>query len=103
MTGRAWMTMNKLEVPIGSNYNNCMMSEIKMKYADILDIEWQLSRRKAEMQKQWDDYRQYGKGDILYDIALDELKAAEKAEKLIKNIWNTVKESNIKEVYSTTA
>lgn len=71
-----------------------------MKYADILDIEWQLSRRTSAVRKQWDDYRQYGKGDILYEIALSELKQAEKAEKLIKNVWKTVKESNIEEVYS---
>ena len=100
MTGRAWMTMNKLEVPIGSNYNNCMMSEIKMKYADILEIEWQLNCRRREMEKQWDDYRQYGKGDVLYDIALRELKEAKRAENLLRNIWEIVKESNIKEVYA---
>ena len=71
-----------------------------MKYADILDIEWQLNCRRRAMEAQWEDYRQYGKGDILYDIALNDLKQAEKAEKMIKNIWKTVKESNIQEVYS---
>tara|TARA_B100000470_G_C19610386_1_gene310724 strand:+ start:302 stop:544 length:243 start_codon:yes stop_codon:yes gene_type:complete len=76
------------------------MNELKMKYADILDIEWQLNCRTRAMKKQWEDYRQYGKGDILYDIALNDLKQAEKSEKLIKGIWETVKESNIKEVYA---
>ena len=76
------------------------MSEIEMKYADILEIQWQLNCRRRACEKQWDDYRQYGRGDILYDIALSDLKAAEKAEKLIKGIWETVKESNIQEVYA---
>ena len=71
-----------------------------MKYADILDIEWQLSRRTSDMKRQWEDYRQYGKGDILYEIALNDLKQAEQAEVMMKNIWTTVKESNIQEVYS---
>ena len=71
-----------------------------MKYADILEIEWQLSRRTSDMKRQWEDYRQYGKGDILYEIALGDLKAAEKAEVMMKNVWETVKESNIQEVYS---
>jgi len=73
---------------------------ITMKYADILEIEWQLSRRTSDMKRQWEDYRQYGKGDILYEIALGDLKAAEKAEVMMKNVWETVKESNIQEVYS---
>ena len=72
----------------------------KMRYGDILAIEWQLNRRVSLLKRQFEEVMHYGKGAVLYDIALGDLTEARESEKMIRAIWETVKESNIEEVYS---
>lgn len=83
-----------LEVPIGSNYNNCMMSEIK--YMDVLDIEWTLRSAELRAKTEWDKMVIYKDTDsCLYEMAYEKVKELRDAQKKLRAIYSAIQKSDI--------
>lgn len=87
------------------NYNNCMMNEMKIEYKDILEIEWALRQAEIKAKREWDNVVKWKEADqpdggVLYAIHHDTVKELRAAQKSLRQIWKTIKESNIEEVYS---
>ena len=81
---------NKLDVPIGSNYNNCMLNMIE--YKDILDIEWALRSAELRAKSEWDKMLIYKDTEsLLYDLHYEKVKELRDAQKMLRNIYKVIR------------
>ena len=73
---------------------------LNMKYKDVLDIEWTLRSAELRAKTQWDDVVQYGKDDLLYELAYDKVKGLREAQKTLRKMLKLMKSANIEFEYS---
>ena len=65
-----------------------MMNEIR--YKDVLDIEWELRRAELRAKTEWDKTLQWGKEDLLYELAYEKVKDLRNAQKKLKQIYKVI-------------
>ena len=70
----------------------------KIEYGDLLKIEWALRSAELRAKSEWDDVVHYGKDDLLYELNYEKVKELREAQKLLKNLWKTVRNSEDIEV-----
>ncbi len=80
------------------------MNEMKIEYKDILDIEYALRRAEIKAKREWDNVVKWREpdqadGGVLYAIHHDTVKELRTAQKSLHQIWKTIQESNIEQVY----
>ena len=90
-------TKKELEVP-GEIYDNrCMIN--KMKYAQLLDLQWAIKSNILRAQTKYDEYYQkYGKkdkNDLLTELAYDDLKLLRDAKKTVEQVIKVMKANEL--------
>jgi len=81
-----------------------MMNEMKIEYKDILDIEWALKRAELSAKREWDEVVRWKTdepdGGLLYRLRYEDVKELRQAQKSLRQIWKTIRQSDIEPVYS---
>jgi len=66
----------------------------KIEYKKMLDIQWELRRAELRAKTQWDDTVQYGKNDLLYELAYEKVKDLRNAQKDLAEITSHLRKTN---------
>ena len=81
-----------------------MMNEMKVEYKDILEIKWALKRAELSAKREWDEVVQWKTdepdGGLLYSLRYQDVKDLRQAQKSLRQIWKTIRQSDIEPVYS---
>ena len=57
-----------------------------IEYAKILDVQWALRRAELKAKSEWDKTVQYGKDDLLYELAYDKVKELRAAQQHVDEL-----------------
>jgi len=91
--------LKELEVPRKESHNIYMIN--KMKYKDILDIEWALRRAELAAKTEWDRlFEAYGKDELLYELAYEKVKGLREAQLKLANMKKVMEQNDIEFEYS---
>jgi len=66
----------------------------KIEYRKVLVIQWELRRAELRAITQWDDTVQYGKDDLLYELAHEKVKALRNAQKDLEEMRVLLSKNN---------
>ena len=66
----------------------------KIEYGKILDITWTLRAAELRAKSSWDDTVQYGKDDLLYELAHEKVKELRQAQKDLEEITDMLRKNN---------
>ena len=58
----------------------------KIEYNKILDVSWQLRAAEIRAKSKWDDVVHYGKDDLLYQLAHEQVKELRTAQKHLEEM-----------------
>jgi len=58
----------------------------KIEYRKILDMKWALRRAELKAKTEWDETVQYGKDDLLYELAYEKVKELRQALKYMEEV-----------------
>ena len=69
---------------------------MKLKYKQLLDLEWALDSNMTKAQTKYDDrYKDYGTKDILTEMAYDDLKLLREAKKTLKQAVKLMSDNDL--------
>ena len=69
---------------------------MKLKYKQLLDLEWALDSNMTKAQTKYDDrYQEYGTKDILTEMAYDDLKLLREAKKTLKQAIRLLRDNDL--------
>ena len=66
----------------------------KIEYKKILDVSWQLRAAEIRAKSKWDDTVQYGKNDLLYELAHEQVKELRAAQEHLEEIKKLLSDNN---------
>ena len=64
-----------------------------IEYKKILDIQWALRRSELRAKAEWDDTVQYGKDDLLYELAYEKVKELRQAQKDLNEMTDLLRKN----------
>ena len=66
----------------------------KIQYVKILDVDWALRAAELRAKSKWDETVQYGKDDLLYELAYETVKELREAQKSLKEMTVMLRKNN---------
>ena len=66
----------------------------KIEYKKILDLEWALKQAEISAKIKWDETVEYGKDDLLYELAYDTVKELRQAQKNLNDVTEMLKQND---------
>ena len=71
------------------------MNKKELQYTQLLDIEWELNCRVTQLKHKWDQVVKYGKDDLLYKLAHEDVKKARQALKDMNQVINVLRKQDL--------
>ena len=69
----------------------------KMKYKQLLNLQWLVDLKVSEAKGQFEEYKKYKNDSVLYDIALRDLREARDAQKTVEQVINVMRSNELYE------
>jgi len=66
----------------------------KIQYKKILDVDWALRASELRAKSKWDDVVCYGKDDLLYQLAHEQVKELREAQKSLKEMADMLRKND---------